>query len=156
MLSCGGVAAAMLLSGGSRALAGEVAHAVALEKKKIKIGAKTVVVEVADTPERRERGLMFREHLAADTGMLFIFEREQRVAFWMKNTLIPLAIGYFGKDRVLREVHEMVPAVMGERAPRTYPSSTEVVYALEMPKGWFKRNGVKPGSSFVFVGQKPN
>jgi uncharacterized membrane protein (UPF0127 family) len=127
---------------------------VQFEKRRLTLAGKSVTVEVADTFDRRERGLMFRKSLADNTGMLFIFPNEQRVAFWMKNTLIPLSIGYFDKARILKEVHEMEPAVMGEKSPKTYPSSVEVLYALEMPKEWFKRHRIKPGSRFILTEQK--
>jgi uncharacterized membrane protein (UPF0127 family) len=127
---------------------------ISFEKKKIKIGTKIITAEIADTNARREHGLMFRERLLNDAGMLFIFPYPQRVSFWMKNTLIPLSIGYFGEDQVLREIHEMTPAVMGEKMPRTYPSEVDILYALEMPKEWFKHNGIKPGARFSFVGAK--
>lgn len=119
--------------------------------RKIKIGKKTVTVEVADTVDKRAQGLMFREKLAEDHGMLFVFENDERLAFWMKNTLIPLAIGYFGRDQKLINTHEMIPAVAGEMNPKTYHSSTPAMYAIEMSSGWFSRNKVVPGTSFSFV-----
>ena len=79
------------------------------EKRKIHLGGKTVVVEIADTDERRAYGLMFRNSLPKDEGMLFIFEDERIRSFWMKNTLIPLSIAYInngliGQTRTCREV----------------------------------------------------
>lgn len=123
------------------------------EKRQIMLGGKTLTVEIADDHEKRQRGLMFRKSLPADDGMLFIFDSEQPLSFWMMNTLIPLSIGYFTADQKLIETREMVPAVLGEAQPKTYPSSRPAKYALEMPKGWFKHNGVKPGAAFTFVGK---
>ena len=120
-------------------------------KGKIKIGNKTISVEIAEDDERRAFGLMFRENLPDDHGMLFIFPYEQRLSFWMKDTLIPLSIGYYDKDKKLVDIQEMVPAVMGAQSPKLYPSKANAMYALEMPKGWFAKNKVKIGSSFSFI-----
>jgi uncharacterized protein len=124
---------------------------VAFQKRKISLGGQTLNVEIADTPLRRERGLMFRTSLDDKSGMLFIFDFEQPLAFWMKNTLIPLAIAYIDKDRKIVDIQEMVPAVMGQIQPPSYPSKKPAMYALEMPKGWFARKGVKIGARFSFV-----
>lgn len=121
------------------------------EKKKIRLAGKTITVEVADTNERRARGLMFRTELPEDQGMLFIFDREQPLSFWMKNTLIPLSIGYFDKQKKLIDVQEMEPAVAGEISPRSYPSKRPGQYALEMPKGWFTKHKVILGTTFAFI-----
>ncbi|MES2964622.1 MAG: DUF192 domain-containing protein [Bdellovibrionota bacterium] len=120
-------------------------------KRKITLGGKTVTVEIADTPLRRERGLMFRTSLDEKSGMLFVFDGEQPLAFWMKNTLIPLSIAYIDKDRKIVDIQEMVPAVMGEMHPKSYPSKRPAMYALEMPKDWFSRNRVKIGQRFSFA-----
>jgi uncharacterized membrane protein (UPF0127 family) len=125
-------------------------HKVEFEKVKIRLASKVLEVEIADTPETREHGLMFRSHLPVDGGMLFVFPHEQSMAFWMKNTLIPLSIGYFDNHKSLIETLEMVPAVLGDIQPKTYPSSRPAMYALEMPKGWFAKQGVRPGTRFLF------
>ena len=70
-------------------------------KRRIKIDGKSVTVEIADNEARREYGLMYRKELGANSGMLFVFEFEDMQNFWMKNTLIPLSIGYFDKNRKL-------------------------------------------------------
>jgi len=75
--------------------------------KKIKVGSKTLVVEVASTGEQQERGLMFRNSLGENDGMLFIFNNEETRFFWMKNTLIDLSIGYFNKNGTLIDIQEM-------------------------------------------------
>ena len=120
-------------------------------RRKISLGSHSLNVEIADTPLRRERCLMFRTSLDDKSGMLFIFDTQQPLAFWMKNTLIPLAIAYIDKERKIVDIQEMVPAVMGEMFPKNYPSKAPAMYALEMPKGWFTRNGVKIGQRFSFV-----
>lgn len=119
--------------------------------KVIQLGKKKITVEIADSPAKREQGLMFREKLAPDHGMLFIFDAPEPLSFWMKNTLIPLAIGYFDAEKKLLGTHEMTPAIAGEANPKTYPSQGAALYALEMEKGWYTRNRVAVGSRFSFV-----
>ena len=123
------------------------------EKRKIKIGTHVVTVEIADNEGKREFGLMFRQSLPANEGMLFIFDDSQQLNFWMKNTLIPLSIGYFDAKKTLIETHEMRPQVLGERETLTYPSHAPAKYALEMPTKWFHTNSIKSGEVFTFVGK---
>ena len=111
-----------------------------LPTKKIKVAGIAITVEVADTLEARERGLMYRKSMPANEGMLFVFEKAEPMSFWMKNTLIPLSIGYFGADKKLIETYEMVPTVLGEQRPKVYPSHGDVMYAIEMNKGWFAKH----------------
>ncbi|MEK7355547.1 MAG: DUF192 domain-containing protein, partial [Bdellovibrionota bacterium] len=120
-------------------------------KKKISIGKHVLTVEIADTALRREHGLMFRKELAPNSGMLFIFDSEQPLAFWMKNTLIPLSIAYIDKNKRIVDIQEMVPAVTGDMFPKSYPSKKPAMYALEMSKGWFAKNSVGIGSKFSFT-----
>jgi uncharacterized membrane protein (UPF0127 family) len=117
----------------------------------IRLARHKITAEIADTPEGHERGLMLRTSLADDHGMLFVFDRELPLAFWMKNTLIPLSIGYFSADRTLVDVQEMTPAVAGDQRPPSYRSAKPAKYALEMPKGWFSKNRVEPGAKLVYV-----
>jgi uncharacterized membrane protein (UPF0127 family) len=118
------------------------------ERSKLKIGGKIVSVELAKTPIQQQQGLMFRKSLPKDTGMLFIFPDEDYRAFWMKNTWIDLSIGYFDKNRVLKEVIDMKSTTELELNPPTYPSRHKAQYALEMTKGWFNKNKIKIGDKF--------
>jgi uncharacterized protein len=117
----------------------------------IQLGSHLIKVEIADTDDRREHGLMFRKKLDANSGMLFIFENEDRRSFWMKNTLIPLSIGYFNQEKKLLEVIDMQPAILGATRPKTYPSHHKSMYGLEMNLGWFERNKIKAGEKFKFT-----
>lgn len=103
-------------------------------------------VEVADTPEERERGLMFREELPEGRGMLFMFDKSQILHFWMKNTMIPLDILFFDERRNLVSAMTMEPCV-ADPCP-LYPSTAEARYALEVPAGFIERYGVGVGWSF--------
>lgn len=109
-------------------------------------------VEMALTPGQKSQGLMGRTHLAEGSGMLFEFQPPQILSFWMKNTLIPLSIGFFREDKTLIEIQDMEPShgpVREELLPR-YVSSSAAMYAIEVPKGWFHKKKIKPGSQFRF------
>ncbi|MFM6930036.1 MAG: DUF192 domain-containing protein [Bdellovibrio sp.] len=115
--------------------------------KKIKVGNKTLVVEVASTGEQQERGLMFRSSLGESEGMLFIFSNEETRFFWMKNTLIDLSIAYFNKNGILIDIQEMKSGKgMADTDLPSYASAQPAKYALEMNKGWFDKNKIKLGS----------
>ncbi len=115
--------------------------------KTIKVGNKTLTVEVATTTKQQEQGLMFRNHLGEDEGMLFIFSNEETRFFWMKDTLIDLSIGYFNKDGKLIDVQEMKSGKgLADTALPSYASAQPAKYALEMNKGWFDKNKIKLGA----------
>ena len=117
------------------------------EKARFKLGNVALSAYVADDDGRRAQGLMFIESLPADTGMLFIFEHEQPQGFWMKNTLIPLSIGFLNAKGELMEVQEMrVAGSLMSLSPPSYQSRYPALYALEMAAGWFDKNKIKPGS----------
>lgn len=98
-------------------------------------------VEIADDAAERTTGLMFRETLAEDAGMLFVFEQEQSLAFWMKNTLIPLDILYFAANGEMVSWTTMVPCTADPC--ETYPSAGPAQYALEVPAGVVQTQGIE-------------
>lgn len=107
----------------------------------LRIGSTTVEAEVADEPDERTIGLMGREDLAEGKGMLFVFREPQAMGFWMKNTLIPLSIAYINADGVIREIYDMQP-----HSEATAQSAfRDLLYALEVPQGWFHKNKILPG-----------
>jgi uncharacterized membrane protein (UPF0127 family) len=108
----------------------------------IKIGDRTVRMQVAALPAEVQRGLMQRKSLGADEGMLFIFMRPQPLGFWMRNTTIPLDIGYIAPNGELREIYALHP--LDEKTVQS--RGRDLQFALEMNQGWFQRNGVKPGA----------
>jgi hypothetical protein len=110
-----------------------------LKEVRIEVGGHTLTVELARTPEEREKGLMFRRSLGPEQGMLFIFQEPATHSFWMKNTFIPLDVGYFDAEGFLIEVHSMEP----ENEVKTYTSSEPALYALEVNQGWFREKGLK-------------
>jgi len=99
-----------------------------------------VLAEVARTDDEMTKGLMFRTKLADGEGMLFAYKTDERLTFWMKNTLIPLSIAYLTSDGTVEDIQDMLP-----RSLAPVPSSRSVRYALEVPQGWFSRAGVRPG-----------
>ncbi len=103
-----------------------------------------LLAEVADSGTERERGLMFRKDLADGEGMLFVFPTDQRLAFWMKNTQLPLSIAWIELDGTIIGIQDMTPFSL---AP--VESGRFVRYALEVPKGWFARSGVKAGDRVI-------
>lgn len=98
-------------------------------------------VEVVDTPETRAKGLMFRQSLAKDAGMLFDFQREQQTAFWMQNTFIPLDMIFIAPDGVVKTIH--VNAKPHDTT--SIPSQVPVQFVLEIPGGRSVEIGLKPG-----------
>jgi uncharacterized membrane protein (UPF0127 family) len=106
-------------------------------------GEITVPVEVADTPARRERGLMGRESLASDAGMVFVFARDTNDAFWMKDTLIPLSIAFYDHQGRIVSLLDMEPC-RAEPCP-LYSPGAFYRGALEVNRGAFARWGVRVG-----------
>lgn len=123
---------------------------VVFKKKKISINKIPLVVEMAETADQQQQGLMFRTKLDSGTGMLFVFSDEDFRNFWMKNTYIDLSIGYFDKNRKLLEVLNMKATNMMQKDFPTYPSTKPAQYALEVPLGWFEKHRVRTGDSFKF------
>ncbi|MHB9152041.1 MAG: DUF192 domain-containing protein [Spirochaetales bacterium] len=109
----------------------------------LRAGETRLVAEVAATELERTRGLMFRKNLAEGKGMLFVFDSDQKVAFWMKNTSLPLSVAYIGSDGTIYQILDLVPF---SEEPR--PADRSVRYALEVPQGWFAKVGLKPGDRF--------
>jgi len=107
----------------------------------IKIGERTVQMRVALGPAEMQRGLMFVKSMNPDEGMVFVFPRPQIMGFWMRNTELPLDIGYIDPDGTLREIYPMYPH---DETPVSSVARRQI--ALEMNRGWFARTGVKPGA----------
>lgn len=112
-------------------------------------GNKIVInAEIADTPEEREKGLMFRTSLNESDGMLFVFKKEIKLNFWMKNTLIPLDIAYIDKNGIIIEIYHMKPLDVSI----IYNSIKPAMYALEVNSGWYSKHKIKTGSKIEFNG----
>lgn len=108
----------------------------------IKVDGKELKLQLALIPAQHQRGLMYREELAPDHGMLFIFEKPDKRGFWMKNTRIPLDIGFFDSTGQLLDIHKLYPL-----DERSVPSATNtVLIAIETNRGWYSKNEVSPGA----------
>lgn len=105
-------------------------------------------VEVADEPQERSQGLMNRPELPLNQGMLFVFDEQKPVSFWMKNTLIPLDIIFIDADGTVVAVETMQPC---ESDPcTTYPSGAPALYALEVNAGQARQYNIVAGSTVQF------
>jgi len=108
-------------------------------------------VEIAATPEARERGFQNRTYLEPHQGMVFLFPRDQYVSFWMRDTLIPLDIIFVdATGRVLRVVHSAAP-----RSDQNYTSLSPVRFVLELAGGTARRTGIVPGAMIELSGDLP-
>ena len=118
-----------------------------LQTKMIKVssGGRTtkLTVQVADTQEKRDKGLMFVRKLPENEGMLFVFSGKTYGGFWMKNTLIPLSIAFLDSDGKILKILDMVPCKK-EECP-TYDPELFYHFAIEVNLGWFKKNQIKVG-----------
>jgi uncharacterized membrane protein (UPF0127 family) len=103
-----------------------------------------IIAETARTKRQQEQGLMHRNSLAHGKGMIFIFEREQILSFWMKNTRIPLSIAFISEDGKILEIHDMEPFNLTP-VQSSYPAR----FALEVPQSWFSRVGIRVGNRLL-------
>ncbi len=95
-------------------------------------------LEWADVYQEREKGLMERTKLPENAGMMFVFEQAKTYCFWMKNTLIPLSVGFIDAQGRLVQIAHMQP-----KSLQHHCAKQPIVYALEVNQGWFERNNVK-------------
>jgi uncharacterized membrane protein (UPF0127 family) len=111
-------------------------------------------LELARTPAEHQRGLMFRDYLPPDSGMLFVYTFESRESYWMFNTLIPLSIAFIDHDGAIVDIQDMArlddPSDESQAARFVYPSAAPYWYALEVNTGWFLEHGVGVGQQIMF------
>ena len=121
-----------------------------LEKKTVKIQKQdgtvvSVIAEIADTEETRTYGFMNRKKIPDGAGMLFVFDYDQILSFWMKNTPTAPSIAYITSDGYIKDIFDMKPFSLSSVVSTGY-----VRYALEVPKGWFDEVGIKKCDKIVF------
>lgn len=104
-------------------------------------GMHRIDAQVAATPQSRTVGLMFRRDMAANEGMLFVFEQPATQCFWMKNTLLPLTAAFVADDGTIVNLADMQPQSLDSHC-----SARPVRYVLEMHQGWFAKRGLKAGT----------
>jgi uncharacterized protein len=121
----------------------------ALRTIQIKVGAHALRVEIAATDAQRQKGLMFRERMARNDGMLFIFDEPAYHSMWMKNTLIPLSVAFVDAQGTILNILDMEPHSLDTRM-----SAGPAVYAIETNKGWFAQKGIKAGDKVTGLPRK--
>jgi uncharacterized membrane protein (UPF0127 family) len=105
-------------------------------------GMHLIKAEVAAAELEREQGLMFREKMAPNAGMVFVFDRPATECMWMKNTLLPLSVAFIDANGRILNIEDMKPQTL-----ESHCSKGPALYALEMNLGWFKQKNIKPGST---------
>jgi hypothetical protein len=122
-------------------LSGRPAVAQNLPMMELTAGIHRIEAEVAATPETRRQGLMMRQSMPVQRGMLFVFDADARHCMWMKNTLLPLAVAFIDEQARIINVEEMQP-----QSEDNHCAAKPARYALEMNAGWFKKRGLGPGT----------
>ena len=115
-----------------------------LPKIKLTAGMHVLNVEVAQTPQEHQIGLMFRKTMPTNDGMIFIFDRPGQQCFWMKNTLLPLSVAFIADDGTIVNLDDMKAQTLDSHC-----SAKEVRFVLEMNDGWFAKRGIKAGSKLA-------
>ena len=114
------------------------------KKDKIIINENRLNIEIAETEKQRSMGLMHRKTLDKDSGMLFVFENDRILSFWMQNTYIPLSIAFISSDGVIKEIRDMTPLSLESIVSKNY-----VRYALEVNKGYFQEKNIMVGDMVI-------
>jgi len=115
-----------------------------LPRTRIQAGMYLIDTQVALTPEQQGTGLMWRQTMPANEGMLFVFDRPGIQCFWMKNTLLPLTAAFVADDGTIVNLADMQP-----RSEQSHCSSKPVRMVLEVNQGWFARRGMKAGDKLA-------
>lgn len=118
------------------------------------IKGQSIKLEIADSPEERQKGLSKRESLPQDTGMVFIFDKDDTYSFWMKDMQFPIDIIFLKDTKVVSVFHE-VPAFVGQGDAKTqnmtlYAPKTPANRVLELNAGQAKKYGLKEGDTITF------
>ena len=122
-----------------------------LQRVTIQAGMFQIDAQVAQTPQQRQTGLMFRKDMPAHEGMLFVFEEPQKQCFWMKNTLLPLSAAFIDDKGVIVNTADMQP-----QTTTSHCSDKPVRFVLEMNQGWFVKKKIGKGYQLkapFFTGQ---
>jgi hypothetical protein len=131
--------ALVLAAAGSAGIA--AAQTTTLPTTQLTAGIHLITAEVAASDASRARGLMFRQSLPTNHGMLFIFDNRTEHCMWMRNTLIPLSVAFIEDDGSIVNIVDMKP-----HDESSHCATKPVRYALEMPQGWFAQKGIGPGA----------
>ncbi len=140
----------LLLSGFAFSALAQDAPQTNLPRIKLQAGMYQIHTQVAQTPDQRSIGLMFRKEMPQHEGMLFVFEQPATQCFWMKNTLLPLTAAFVADDGTIVNLADMKP-----QTTDSHCSEKPVRFVLEMNQGWFSKKGLKAGSRLSGVAFKP-
>jgi hypothetical protein len=121
-----------------------------LPRIKLQAGMYQIDTQLAQTPDQRSVGLMFRKEMPQHEGMLFVFEQPATQCFWMKNTLLPLTAAFVADDGTIVNLVDMKP-----QTTDSHCSEKPVRFVLEMNQGWFAKKGLKAGNRLSGVAFKP-
>jgi uncharacterized protein len=121
-----------------------------LQRAVLSLGMFQIDAQIAQTPEERQIGLMFRAQMPQAEGMIFIFEEPSKQCFWMKNTILPLTAAFVADDGTIVNFADMKP-----QTTETHCSAKPVRFVLEMNQGWFAKKGIKAGSKLKGVMFQP-
>jgi uncharacterized membrane protein (UPF0127 family) len=118
--------------------------------KQLEISGHTFLVEVANTEASRSQGLMFRQSMDENNGMLFVFSEIAPHSMWMMNTYIPLSVAFLNEKGVILNIADMMPGTTA-----AHPSAGPAKYAIEMNLGWFAARSIKPGARVTGLEKVP-
>lgn len=121
-----------------------------LPRVKLSAGLYLIDAQVAQTPDERQIGLMYRDKMPPQEGMLFVFEQADTQCFWMKNTLLPLTAAFVADNGRIVNLVDMKP-----QTTDSHCSTEPVRYVLEMNQGWFAKRGIKAGSNLGGFTSRP-
>ena len=122
----------------------------ALRTATLRIGAHALKVEVAASDPQREKGLMFRETMPRNEGMLFVFDEPAYHSMWMKNTLLPLSVAFVDAHGTILNILDMEPRTLD-----SHMSAGPAIYAIETNKGWFEEKKIKAGDKVTGLPRTP-
>jgi uncharacterized membrane protein (UPF0127 family) len=134
----------LLIPAVAAALAFATASASAQQKFKViplAAGMHVIQAELVANDKDRQQGLMFREKMGPNEGMVFVFDAPATVCMWMKNTLLPLSVAFIDESGKIVNIEDMKP-----QTTDSHCAKKPVRYALEMNQGWFRQKNIKPGS----------
>lgn len=120
------------------------------------LGGETVEIEVAVSEQEQAQGLMYRDAMPKNHGMLFVYDEPRFLSFWMKNTKIPLSIAFLREDGTIGNIKKMKPYTGLYDPQERYLSKYQSQYALEMNQGWFEEHGIGAGDTIPLPFEKIN
>jgi uncharacterized protein len=112
-----------------------------LQTLKLHVGTEELVAELALTAQQERTGMMFRTNMEENAAMLFPLGVPRVASFWMKNCPLPLSIAYIDGEGIIREIHDLEP----HNTNSVISASSEILFALETPRGWFQRHNIREG-----------